>query len=383
MTPNNDSNEKVYRAALLINYAQQSRVLKIGLEYLRNLMTNKDHYSDVLVDLYLSELEQDWNDFYQLHLSEFQELNQLSIVISDPKIGDLDRHYLTQVEYIPIRAKLENAFTAKLASFSSKYSVDFKAKDFWDRKLICESLDPITSGNDIARRIRKRIFRSLTLEYDTQLTTLEPYSSHFRDAKSRRKILERIISGITDFEFFRYRYDLPSNQKTYLSAFAQSLDDLICWMRRNNRGKFELVDSLWKLYTALLTAIEMSSRFEKFSDGSKKAETDDPNVYSSFLKAKSNLSLKKEEVDEYLCYIETYNKACEQIAAAIESIVPILNEQLNSRRLPTPSSARRKITAPEPIQKYNATMQEIYANFASLSSSVKIQKSILDQILIA
>jgi hypothetical protein len=404
--------EEIFRAYLLVQYASQSKVLQTGSEYLRDLMTNKEHYTNVLVDVYFQELETDWQKFYQEHAEKFKQLAEYSQLIFDGQTHELDRHYLNISEYIPLRKEIERLFTVELSNFSHKYSLELRFKGIRDKLLIWESdSQAITSGSDIFKMIRKKIFYSLAKEYEAQLTTVQPYATHFANAKSRRKILERVIFGLSDYEFFTYRYDVAINQKTYLGAFSQLIDELVCRIASpNSSTAVQLVDNLWKLYTALLTAIEMTARLTKLYPTvifRKPVGMEDPNIYFNFahqpmrnllneIKEEPTTNFSPADSLAHLKYFESYGKACGQICTSIGLIVPLLSQLLDSQRIATPGSSsrgtgssrgagssmiRRKITAPEVPREFGKTMTEIYANFALLSSSAKIQQEALESIL--
>lgn len=396
--------EQFVRCTLVIVRSHRDRMVASGKDYVANLMRNKEYYSNILAKLYLEEIRGFWDDFHSNVGPDLRQLGEISKRI--PAItNELDRLYTVHHEYLPLRIKVEERYRQELTRFSDLYCVSVRGAG----NLISEASGKYPQdGHDIARMVRRVIFRNLVETFTSQLETLPPFSGKFAESKNKVKTMKKLMLGLTDFDYFRHQYGESGGGRNYMSAFSKSVEAALKSSYKRNgssivkEGTFharqvQLTHNLWKLYVSTMTAEEIMQRFSVFhyspplpQELSGEADIDayldyaiDPiESIEQDLEADFNVSSREDEVKAYLLIVKDgYVKMCGEIIESIEVIVPLINCLTEPTSHRGSKTKKRYSLSPASLTAFQDNMREIYSKLSVILANVKSQKRALDQIL--
>ena len=415
-----EDQNKLIRGSLVILRSYKENICKIAKEYLQILMMSQEYYSNVLVDNYFDEISKDWSIFYNKFSKEFSKLEKMKILLTKDNLNELDKEYVKSKEYLPLREEIESYFRTECELFYSKYGINIQTNYSQYSHLVWEGRNQNLSKSEIIKLIKTSLFRSLKSEYKDQLAVLSPYSSNFTTGK-KKKTLEKVLIGLTDYECFKYQYDFDiygGGSRSYLSKFSESVekitkitveklgtDDPVIKEKIETK-RLLCAHYLWQLFASILSVEKIAKEFCKLqkSDSSlSNAEKGngltgtenmemDPGIYFTYLnidisKSDNQLSLLTDidEVNRYLMLMRNYQKCCSEIYELIETIIPILNSVIDFNKTAissgSSSSRRRKITIPETFSPLNITNIELYGKFLVIKNSYASQSKVLEQLL--
>lgn len=435
----NDNQRAVIRASLLIVRAYKEDISKIARECVSSLMLNDKYYTNTLVDSYLNEINNDANNFYNRYRIEIIKLQQINKLLTKDNLDSLDKIYLLNKEYLPLREDLENHFCAECETFGSKYGININK--FYDKysHLIWQGRQNLIT-TDVYKLFRIRLFRSLAINYKDQLQTLAPYNLNFTSSKevlsvkdndepfekvkksgkhrTGAKKLEKILSGLSDYECFRYQYDcgtVAGGNRSYLSSFANSIETITKIVIDRDKAKTDInsrrlqcANQLWQLFANLVAVDKFCKEFATLTEVAPKSTVEvidiknvemDPGIYFNYVNdniyklikdnnCKTLTTLSDSDIARYLALANNYQICCQQIFELIETIIPLLNiiidfNNINSDRAASGSNSsrtKRKITMDQ-LQPLSITTTVLYDKFLLIKNSYVGQSRVLEQIL--
>jgi hypothetical protein len=385
---------KLIRCCTIILKASGEKILKTVKEDLSNLMLNEEYYTNTLIEHYFEELENDWHKFDFKYNNEMTKLKKIKRTLNK-ELNELDKKFLLEHEYLPLRVSIENCFKIECQIFTEKFNIDILKYHSCENYLIWEDRKDYTT----AGLVKKLLYKSLCKDFKSQLSVLAPYHNEFKTGK-HSKIMEKILRGLTDYECFKYQYDFgqfAGGSRSYLSKFAESVEKITKLMidRDKNNKKLLCAHYVWQLFACVLTIEKISKDILKLCNVNtiETVNEVDPGVYFTYLDKNleklSNeinyqiiIGLDNDEMDRYLNLIKNYQTTCVEIVNLIELVIPIFNSIVNFNKDKQPSSTRRrKVTGSDMYRPLSISSTDFYNRFSLIKNSYNSQGKVLEMLL--
>lgn len=283
-------------------------------------LCNSNYYQNILHDLFLDYLDSESKNYYNKIKSELGRLSYYQNLYENSK-GVLDRHYaLTQ--YMDWRKWINDSFNQFIKGLEADTGLSINQED-----LIYETKK--VTPESIIILVRKIIFKSLTLQFKDQLTTLSPYGQRFV-GKKPHKVLKEILMGLTDYQYFHWTYR-SGGHRNYLSAYCTAIEKISKRYLGSDSltvKRLQLVDSLWNAYVGFISLENMVQKFSLYL----KNDNDLPDLdnYLSYISKSTTLIVKElkvppvivdtEILDNYNNYIKTYIDILDTLLTNLQKI---------------------------------------------------------------
>ena len=379
--------EKLFRAILVILRSREEQITAVATNYLKTLMANRQYYTDVLITMYFNHLDSECKKFYATVTNNIDKCNALAQLINNNKLNNLDMQYILNCQYLPLRHQIETSFQTHLQQCKEIFGFDFAMFEIKhpERNFL------LLNNKDVTKIVQHRIYNLLCKEFKGQLTVLEPHGQKFTGDK-KHKVMEQILNSLTDYDCFHWQYHSGGN-RTYLSYFCQSVEKVLqIVLTKTSKetnleaNRIKLTDKLWKLFVNLLAIMDLEQKFLLYSvNGTNNNNTFDLDIYFSYshlsveqLVFKLNIEkLLTQDEDEIRCYyncVNTYYQVCKEICETTEAILPLFMTIFECPSERSGSDVRRT----KGLELVTSSIDDLYNNFSLIKNNYLTQQKVLE-----